>query len=562
MAIKIADLNPSQIFKFAQEVVIEVLPFVRAKVDALIPVETMKVETLATSQRLVCFYNPEYVKSKGIAGLAGVILHEIGHPMNDHYARAERAGAVGSPKLAHLWNLCADAEINQNQPEALPLPDNAVYPYNLPVPQENGKLAEEYYAVCLRELLKQEEEEEAQQDQDPDQDQDQDQDGAAGEPESGDSDDGTPEEDQDDGAPGDDGEPQEGGTEDGDGDGQGDGQEGDGEPQDGASSDQGDQEGDAEAQGSGQGEPSDGPEGDAGQGSGQGEPQATDGQGDGQGEPQESPPVEPGCGGCGSCSGNKVEGETDDGTYEGMGRSDAEMDAIREEVAKEIHKADADEAGSVPGAWKMWADNILKPTQVRWEDELSRLVRNGFAHRRGLVDYKSDRPSRRQAGIGFGPRSPMLPRMFAPMPETVFVADVSYSMHGLIEPVMAQTQGVLKALGGAVRFGTFDAQMSELRRVRNIDDCLKNLIGGGGTSFVPVFDAVSKAKPKPQLLIIGTDAVGAAPEREPHGMTVLWVIISKDKNKRPWVEGDRSRKISWGRYMYIDPETLQATKAA
>jgi len=55
--------------------------------------------------------------------------------------------------------------------------------------------------------------------------------------------------------------------------------------------------------------------------------------------------------------------------------------------------------------------------------------------------------------------------------------------------------------------------------------------GGGGTSFVPVFDWIEHWGGHPDLLVYFTDAQGEFPQREPY-YPVLWLI--KGQGKVPW----------------------------
>jgi predicted metal-dependent peptidase len=57
------------------------------------------------------------------------------------------------------------------------------------------------------------------------------------------------------------------------------------------------------------------------------------------------------------------------------------------------------------------------------------------------------------------------------------------------------------------------------------------LRGGGGTSFIPVFDWIASRDRAPDLLVYFTDADGAFPAHEP-AYPVLWLI--KGKRTVPW----------------------------
>lgn len=267
----------------------------------------------------------------------------------------------------------------------------------------------------------------------------------------------------------------------------------------------------------------------------------------------------PGAGGCGSCSGHKVPGEGEDGrTEDGQGRSDAEMNRIRKQTAKAIQDAVEQGQGNIPAGWKTWAEQELTPPQVRWQDQVARIVRWAYAYVAGMIDYRYDRPSRRQACFGYGAGSPVMPRMVKPKPEVMFVADTSGSMTGrtTMRVVASETQGVLQAIGEGMTFGACDAAMQTMKRVQSIEDCLQNWKGGGGTSFVPIFEAVKKMRRKPQLLIIATDSFGDAPAQPVPGVETLWLIIDP-KDKKPKPRGPDGQPIQWGTFLFINPNQQQ-----
>jgi predicted metal-dependent peptidase len=249
------------------------------------------------------------------------------------------------------------------------------------------------------------------------------------------------------------------------------------------------------------------------------------------------------------------------------GRSDSEINRIRKQVAKAIQdQATSDGIGSIPGSWKIWADKELEPPKVRWEDAVQRLCRSTYQHRRGLVTYRYDRPSRRQAVFGYGPGVPVIPRMTKPIPRVVFIADTSGSMGGMgprgrLRPVMSEVKGLFDALGVEMTFGVCDAAMQDIKQVTSIEECLDLLSGGGGTSFVPIFEAVQKMRPKPDLLIIGTDAFGPAPKDPPPNMSTIWLVVNEQENVRPTVDGVGT-PINWGHFIYINPNDLKTKKAA
>lgn len=61
----------------------------------------------------------------------------------------------------------------------------------------------------------------------------------------------------------------------------------------------------------------------------------------------------------------------------------------------------------------------------------------------------------------------------------------------------------------------------------------KQIGGGGGTSFVPVFDWIAAEHRRPDLLLYFTDAEGEFPAAAPD-YPVLWLV--KGRGKVPWGE--------------------------
>jgi predicted metal-dependent peptidase len=89
------------------------------------------------------YYDPDTVAAWTTAETGSVLVHEVLHVLRDHSGRASAAG-VGE-EAAGVWNLAADAEINDDLGEArLPLPGQPVLPATLGAPP--GRLAEEYFA--------------------------------------------------------------------------------------------------------------------------------------------------------------------------------------------------------------------------------------------------------------------------------------------------------------------------------------------------------------------------------------------------------------------------------
>ncbi|MGE5153641.1 MAG: VWA-like domain-containing protein, partial [Bdellovibrio bacteriovorus] len=59
----------------------------------------------------------------------------------------------------------------------------------------------------------------------------------------------------------------------------------------------------------------------------------------------------------------------------------------------------------------------------------------------------------------------------------------------------------------------------------------RDLKGGGGTSFAPVFQWIAKEGIQPDLLVYFTDADGEFPKQEPP-YPVIWLV--KGRSRVPW----------------------------
>ena len=276
--------------------------------------------------------------------------------------------------------------------------------------------------------------------------------------------------------------------------------------------------------------------------------------GNGRGKCQKKPdPNEvggsPGNGGCGSCSGNPLQSEQNLDASEG--RNQGEIERTLKQTAEEINDAREKNQGSVPGGLARWAESFVKPPKVRWEDKLTRAVRGAVNYVRGRMDYDRKRLSRAQWGLGVGPGKPILPGMCSPVPNVWFAIDTSGSMsQSDLQRSVAESAGVLKALSSPVTFISCDCTIASVSQAHSWQDITKKLVGGGGTSFCPVFDEIEKAKVKPDILIFATDGCGDAPANPPPRTKVIWILVGQYRQK-PYKRGGNG-PVDYGEFIEID----------
>jgi predicted metal-dependent peptidase len=114
---------------------------------ALSPCTAPGLDTFAVDERWRLYIDPAALERWSVDEVSGVLLHEVGHVVRFHAARA-RAEFVDQ-STADLWNIAADAEINDDLiADGATLPAGGVTPKLLSLPA--GKAAEFYYHRLVR----------------------------------------------------------------------------------------------------------------------------------------------------------------------------------------------------------------------------------------------------------------------------------------------------------------------------------------------------------------------------------------------------------------------------
>ena len=224
------------------------------------------------------------------------------------------------------------------------------------------------------------------------------------------------------------------------------------------------------------------------------------------------------------------------------------MQNIRRQVAEAIKEQAAKNKGNVPGGWQRWADEILKPPKIRWENELARALRGTMATVKGNCDYSRSRPSRRQGAIGWGPGKPIISGMVSPKPKVLIIGDTSGSMGTEeLSMIVRESNGILQAVGSSADFAACDAKLHVLRKCKSWKQIAQSLVGGGGTDFRPPFVEALKMRPKPDIIVFITDGMGPAPETPPPGIHTIWVIVN----------GYGKAPCEWGKHIIISTKPAE-----
>lgn len=255
----------------------------------------------------------------------------------------------------------------------------------------------------------------------------------------------------------------------------------------------------------------------------------------------------PGDGQCGSVTGDGAEGEV----KPDYGRSDADVqNAVQ--AASQAAVDYARQGGNLPGDLKVWAEMALGTAKIPWSQRLPRLLKRAEAWVAGQVQPVYNRASKRQAAVGYGPGRPILPALGRPEFKIMFVVDSSASMSADEGgKVMTEAAGVMQSVNGSIEFGVCDAGMQGVSRVKSVKEAIQLLKGGGGTSFLPVFEYIASlpAKKRPKVVILGTDGGGQAPDLQPKGLFVIWLLVGAHK-QLPYTSS--GAPINWGEIIEAD----------
>jgi len=197
------------------------------------------------------------------------------------------------------------------------------------------------------------------------------------------------------------------------------------------------------------------------------------------------------------------------------------------EVAAGIAAAKA--MGKLPAELQRALTDILTP-KVDWREHIKSL----FARKVGSGAFDWARPDRRlitrdiyapgRSGFGAG---------------TVVVGiDTSGSVGSKeLDMFMAEVSGILEEIKPKRLVMIWcDAAVNRIDECEDISDLntirRKGAPGGGGTSFIPVFEAVAKEGLEPEALVYLTDGMGSFPRAAP-AYPVIWGNIYKG-SKYPW----------------------------
>jgi predicted metal-dependent peptidase len=216
----------------------------------------------------------------------------------------------------------------------------------------------------------------------------------------------------------------------------------------------------------------------------------------------------------------------------GGGLGDLESELLERAVAAGIQER-ASVRSTVPLGWQRWADEKLRP-KVNWRARLGSLVRTGFAHAAGRVDFSYRRTSRR---AGAHPEI-VMPAMIRPVPDIALVVDTSGSIgRDRLNRLAAEVAEILDKVGRRrMRVMCCDAVVHPVQEIRRIEEL--HLVGGGGTDMRAGIEAAVRLRPRPDLIIVLTDGNTPWPDRHP-GRDVVVCLVGDEGTAPQWASSVR-----------------------
>lgn len=236
------------------------------------------------------------------------------------------------------------------------------------------------------------------------------------------------------------------------------------------------------------------------------------------------------------------QGEPTGGNAEGV--MDADWEDIKRITAEKI--ADRQKSrGDVPGSWVSWANDLLRPRRIPWDQELASGLRWSLNMVAGLVLHSYARPSRRSSALP----DFVLPSLRRPKPFVCIVGDTSGSMSDReLALVRGVVEDICRAMGAQVAFLATDAAVhGGVQKVGGGREL--TLAGRGGTDMCVGIDyAMKNLRPQPDIIVVVTDCETPWPEKRPHPARVIVCATGKPDasllNQIP----------SWAKTILVDPE--------
>ena len=218
--------------------------------------------------------------------------------------------------------------------------------------------------------------------------------------------------------------------------------------------------------------------------------------------------------------------ENDDEQEEERQRQKEETEIVEQDIPQELLAQEEYELlleqlniklekhGDLPKGIERFVD-FKKEATISWRDELYRYVNT-----HAKSDYRLFPPSKKHLYRGIA-----LPSIYAEELKIVVAIDTSASIDDeLLKLFLAELYEIMQVFTHyVIELIECDAKIQNIQRLTPMEELNPTLKGGGGTSFIPVFDYVENMNEDFKFLIYFTDGKGEFPKYEPL-IDTLWVM--------------------------------------
>ena len=182
------------------------------------------------------------------------------------------------------------------------------------------------------------------------------------------------------------------------------------------------------------------------------------------------------------------------------------------------------QAGKLDGEMARMIDFLLQP-EIPWRALLAR-----YMTATARDDYSYTRPSARR-GDPF-----IFPSLRSSQIDIMVAVDTSGSItHSELQEFISEIDSIKSMMRARITLHACDSKLSKngpwVFEAWEEFTLPKDIYGGGGTSFEPIFEWAEQQDKEPDLLVYFTDAEGKFPKAEPM-FPVIWLV--KGKEKIPW----------------------------
>jgi hypothetical protein len=190
--------------------------------------------------------------------------------------------------------------------------------------------------------------------------------------------------------------------------------------------------------------------------------------------------------------------------------------------------------GDVPGNWSVWADKVLRPAPIPWDQQLDAAMRAACDTQWGRVLPVYKKPGRRSEAL---PEF-IVPGYVKPRPLIVFVGDTSGSMGDHLTLLRGVVEGLARAMDARIAFISTDAVVHGDPQYIDVDnDVPIEMRGLGGTDMgVGIEWALSHVSPTPNVIVVGTDGATPWPMYDVGVLVIAAIIDNKEADDPPgWI---------------------------